>query len=67
MRGRIKSVSYHPLDKKDGTAKGTLKVTDSQTLTIQLSEEHGGCWNVQSFKDAPVKFRLWKARAWILR
>jgi hypothetical protein len=54
----IEITTYHPSDKKDGTVKGTLNITSSQTFTIKLSEEHGGCWNVQSFKDAPVKFML---------
>lgn len=51
-----KITTYHPAYKSDGTIQGILKIKNDSTITIKLSEEHGGCWNVQSFTSEPVTF-----------
>lgn len=50
--------THYPGEKKEEAIPGTLEIKDSATIQIALSEEHGGCWNVQHFTDEPVIFSL---------
>ncbi len=61
----VKIKSYYPGDKSGGTISGTLEVLDSKTVEIKLTEEHGGCWNVQHFAGEPARFGLEKGMAWV--
>lgn len=44
--------------------EGTLEIVDPKNLTIQLSDEHGGCWNVEHFVTEPVAFELGAEKNW---
>jgi hypothetical protein len=62
---RFKVRTYHPSDKSTDIIEGTVNVLDSKNVSIQLPEEHGGCWNVQHFVEEPVKFELGQEKSWI--
>jgi hypothetical protein len=57
--------TYYPADKKADLIVGTLGIISSTKINILLPGEHGGCWNVQHFADAPVDFLLTKRQNWI--
>lgn len=59
----IKSVmpKYPEMD----TIPGVLEAAENKTVKIQMEEEHGGCWNVEHFKNKPVNFTLIQANPWI--
>jgi len=57
--------SYYPGEKSEEAISGTLEIVNSKTVQIALSEEHGGCWNVQHFKNEPVRFSLEQENPWI--
>jgi hypothetical protein len=61
---KAKIISYYPGTIGGDTIKGTLKIINNKTISIQLSEEHGGCWNVQHFVDEPVKFQSEDSIPW---
>lgn len=44
---------------------GHYELVSPNTIRLQLDAEHGGCWNVQHFVDAPVSFTLEHPRRWI--
>ncbi|MFZ3231481.1 MAG: hypothetical protein WA160_14840 [Pseudobdellovibrio sp.] len=54
--------SYYPETPAE-LIKGKLIFTKPNVVTIALSEDHGGCWNVQHFadKDQPALFSLEQA------
>lgn len=60
-----KLTTYYPSDQPDEYISGTLELVSSSGLTIKLSEEHGGCWNVQHFADEPATFSLEKETPWV--
>lgn len=57
--------TYYPTDKKDDNIDGTIEIMDSNTIAIQLREEHGGCWNVQHFAEKSEMFQLEKREKWL--
>ncbi len=57
--------TYYPGEKISDLIKRTLKINSYNLLSIKLQEEHGGCWNVQHFADAPIIFELEKKQDWI--
>lgn len=57
--------TYYPLSKSTDVISGTINVVDSSDLSIQLAEEHGGCWNVQPFSKESIGFRLTEKQHWI--
>lgn len=65
-RFRIKT--WFPADHDpEYTIAGVLKLSkDKKTLSIKLKQEHGGCWNVETFagEEAP-QFKLVKQANWI--
>ncbi|XZF16046.1 hypothetical protein ACTHGU_07900 [Chitinophagaceae bacterium MMS25-I14] len=66
LNGKTATVTtYYPEDKNDDVIKGTLQLISSNSITIKLPEDHGGCWNVQHFADDPVSFSLSKKEKWI--
>ena len=46
------------------TIKGGIQIINNNTVGIKLTEEHGGCWNVQHFAEEQVKFSIEKHIAW---
>lgn len=62
---KFKINTYYPTDKSDDLIEGTIEIVDNKTIKIKLSEEHGGCWNVEHFADEPAKFELEKQSNWI--
>ncbi len=61
---KAKIISYYPGTIVGDTISGTLEIIDNKTISIQLSEEHGGCWNVQHFVDEPVEFQSLDSIPW---
>jgi hypothetical protein len=57
--------TYYPEDKKEDLINGTIQIITNKKVQIKLPEDHGGCWNVQHFADAPADFALEKQQAWI--
>lgn len=62
---QFKIKTYYPGDKPEDIIEGTLEISNNKFVKIQLPEEHGGCWNVQHFKEEPVDFKLEKEANWI--
>lgn len=62
---KVNLKTYYPLNKEDDLLPGTIKLTDNSHLSIQLSEEHGGCWNVQPLSKTPINFGLTEKHNWI--
>ena len=56
--------TFYP-DQPQDSIEGQLVVLNDSTFTLQLYEEHGGCWNVQHFKEVPVQFSLAAPANWI--
>lgn len=56
--------TYYPLEKQD-VKWGLFQQSDSNSVSIKLFEEHGGCWNVQHFADEKVNFTLDNPTDWI--
>ena len=52
-------ITHYPNDIQQ--INGKLKIVSSTEVEIYLTEEHGGCFNVQHFSDEPVKFELEEA------
>ena len=44
---------------------GRFELVSPNTIRLQLDAEHGGCWNVQHFVEAPVSFTLEHPSPWI--
>ena len=61
---KFKVNTYFPADKKDDQITGTMELASNKSMTLVLPEDHGGCWNVQPFKE-PVNFTLEKIQSWI--
>lgn len=57
--------TYFPLNKDDDKIIGKLKIKESNTISILLPEEHGGCWNVMHFADGDADFKLLESENWI--
>jgi hypothetical protein len=57
--------TYYPADKKNDLITGTLELVSNKKLKLLLPQDHGGCWNVQSFTGEPVDFTLEKSQPWI--
>ncbi len=57
--------TYYPADSANDVINGTLQLKSTKQLTIQLPEEHGGCWNVQHFADGPTDFSLSEKKTWV--
>lgn len=67
LTGRTASISsYFPPEKSGQVIPGQLKLEGQGSFSVLLSEEHGGCWNVQHFanKNEPAGFGLGKAQPW---
>jgi hypothetical protein len=72
LTGKFKSFSdksilidtYYPGESNDNI-KGIVNCKSNNEFNILLNDDHGGCWNVQKFKDDPVEFVLQKNEAWI--
>ena len=58
-------MTYYPTDKKSDLVQGTLEIVTSKKVTIKLTKEHGGCWNVQPFAREAVVFTLDVGYPWI--
>ena len=58
--------TYFPETPAEDVIKGRLVVTAQDRLQIRLTEEHGGCWNVQHFADEKeaAEFALQAAHPW---
>ncbi len=54
----VKISTYYPEYKEDDIIEGTVEIINNKTIRVKLSEEHGGCWNVQSFADESIEFEL---------
>jgi hypothetical protein len=50
--------TYYPEDKKEDQIQGSMEISNEKEVKIKLPAEHGGCWNVMHFADAPVTFTL---------
>jgi hypothetical protein len=57
--------TYFPNDKANDLQNGTLNIVSPKGFSLQIAEDHGGCWNVQHFSDNPVSFELQKETKWI--
>ena len=62
--GKIMVTSYYPIDKLEDEIKGELQIIDINKIKIKLSEEHGGCWNVEHFANEFVIFNLKTTKNW---
>lgn len=56
--------TFYPTDKSNDLIQGTMAILNAKSVQIKLSEEHGGCWNVQHFTDEPVQFDLQLQTHW---
>lgn len=56
--------SYYPENRPEDAIGGFMEIISDSSITLQLTEEHGGCWNVQHFTDEPVLFQLTKEAGW---
>jgi hypothetical protein len=65
MGNEAKVKTYYPADSSDDVIFGDLKILHPNELTIHLPDDHGGCWNVEHFKDAPNYFRLDTVKNWM--
>ncbi len=62
--GKIVIKTYSPTYENENIIEGTLEIVNNKTVKIKLSEEHGGCWNVEHYVDEPVKFELGVQKNW---
>jgi len=62
---KVNIESYYPLKKEDDLILGAINLIDNSHLSIKLSEDHGGCWNVQPFSNAPINYELSEKHTWI--
>ena len=60
----VRIATYYPDSRGEDLIYGTLKIIDEKSVSIQLDEDHGGCWNVQIFKTEPISFQLEQAANW---
>lgn len=70
IQGNLKNskaeiTTYFPLDKNDDSITGEFQIMNDGQIQIKLKDDHGGCWNVQHFKDEFVNFALEKEENWI--
>ena len=66
LNGKKASINtYYPEEKADDQIDGSLEIIGNNLVQIKLSDEHGGCWNVQHFMDETVRFELEKAQHWV--
>lgn len=63
--GKIVIKTFSPTFEKEPKIEGSLEIVNNKTIKIKLSEEHGGCWNVEHFVDEPVKFELGTQENWL--
>jgi hypothetical protein len=61
---RVEIVTYYPEDAEAEKIKGYLEISNDSTIIIKLEQEHGGCWNVLSFANEPIEFKLQKKANW---
>lgn len=57
--------NYYPLNKEDDMVMGTCVLLSESNITMQLSEEPGGCTNVRSMTGDAIDFSLAEAHKWI--
>jgi hypothetical protein len=55
--------SFYPGEEE--IIQGKIVCNKSTDFSLLLNDDHGGCWNVQSFKDEPVTFTLLQKENWI--
>ncbi|MFP9112446.1 hypothetical protein ACLI1A_00785 [Flavobacterium sp. RHBU_3] len=60
-----KVITFYPEEKVKDTISGYIYIQDNKNITIKLNDDHGGCWNVQHFKDEPVEFSLLEKQDYI--
>ncbi len=60
----VKILTYYPEYKEDDSIGGTVEIINNKTIRIKLSEEHGGCWNVQNFAEESIEFELRNNLLW---
>lgn len=60
----VKIKTFYPADKSEDMIDGLMRLVDNKTVALTLLEDHGGCWNVQRFKDEPVTFYIEKQKPW---
>lgn len=56
--------TYYPGD-QENIIKGKIQITNANTISIKLHEDHGGCWNVQPLANESVEFTLTTEFKWI--
>jgi hypothetical protein len=61
----FKIQTYYPTDKLDEAIEGSIKLLKDNNLEIKLSEEHGGCFNVQHFASEAAQFKLIEEKKWV--
>ncbi len=44
---------------------GSITCKHVTDFSLILDDDHGGCWNVQTFKEDPIDFSLVKKESWI--
>lgn len=49
----------------DDIIKGELQINKDKEINIKLEDEHGGCWNVEHFKEEFVNLDLDTEKKWI--
>ena len=57
--------TFYPKKTISGEVKGEINIIEDSIFSIKLTEEHGGCWNVEHFADQLEVYELQKAQKWI--
>ncbi len=57
--------TYFPVRKAQDKIVGQLIIINKNEVTVHLPQEHGGCWNVETFAGKPEDFKLEQAKPWI--
>ncbi len=70
LEGEVKSnavsiKTYYPAARPEEVIGGTLRIITGSEVSVKLSQEHGGCWNVQHFADEPVPFGFTGKTDWL--
>lgn len=70
IQGKVNSKGFevqtwYPNYENETSISGTMQIGEDKALSIELTEDHGGCSNVQRFDDGPVGLRLERAMPWI--
>jgi hypothetical protein len=60
---RFKIKTHYP--NESDSIMGFVEINSDSSISIQLEEEHGGCWNVEHFVDKPNEFSLDVRKRWI--